>query len=78
MAQNENGLSAHTRASPTRKQMVTRFAILDSLNLRAASAKLPGKPVDELIKGLLLIRWGVRVYEPSEPLNHLRLKRSKK
>jgi hypothetical protein len=78
MAQNENGLSARARASPTRKQMVTGFAILDNLNLRTAFAKLPGKPVGELIKGLLLIRRAVRVYEPSEPLNHLRLKRPKK
>jgi hypothetical protein len=47
--------------------MVTRFAILEDLSLRPAPAKLPGKPVGELIEGLLLIRRGVRVHEPGEP-----------
>ena len=72
------GFRREPRASPTRKQVVPRFAILDDLSLRPTPAKLPGKPVGELIEGLLLIRRGVRVHEPSEPPNHLRLKRPKK
>jgi hypothetical protein len=78
VAQDQNGLSTRTRASPLGKNVVTRFAILEDLTLRPAPAKLPGKPVGELIEGLLVIRRGVRVHEPTEPLNHLRLKRSKK
>jgi hypothetical protein len=54
--------------------MVPRLAILDDLSLGPTPAKLPGKPVGELIERLLLIRRGVCVYEPSEPLNHLGLK----
>jgi hypothetical protein len=77
MTQNQNRFAA-TRALPTGDQVVTRVSILDDLNLCPASLKLPGKPIGELIQWLFLIRRGVRVHKPSEPLNHLRLHRPKK